>query len=37
MPWPPAAPATVTEPISVRLPLALTWNSSTIPFPPVWT
>src|SRR5664280_420303 len=37
MPSPPAAPATVTDPIALRVPLALTWNSSTIPFFPVWT
>ncbi len=37
IPSPPAAPATGTSPISERDPLVLTWNSSTIPFPPVWT
>jgi hypothetical protein len=34
MPFPLAALATVTDPISDSDPFGLTWSSSTIPFPP---
>src|ERR1035437_1766052 len=37
MPSPPAAPATVTDPIWVSEPAGPTRYSSTIPLPPVWT
>jgi hypothetical protein len=36
MPSPPTALATVTDPIFVSAPLALTANSSTVPFALVW-
>ena len=37
MPSPPAAPGTSTDPMLVNEPPGATWNSSTVPVPPVCT